>query len=375
MLRIKQLMPGIILCFVIMVIGSILADYLGKGINYLQGLDYRGSSPISGIFMAVLLGLCIRNTFGLHERLKEGVMFSIRWLLKLGIILLGIRLSFFDVIKLGSWGIPIILASVLTGLGVTLWITSKLHQSQRLGVLTAVGTSICGITAIMGTSPGIRANDEEIAYAIANITLFGIIAMFFYPYLAFYVFQDDPIKVGLFLGTAIHETSQVVGAALIYDQVFHINKVIDTATITKLTRNTLLILIVPIMSYYYVNIVADRKAQKFEKRKWYSLIPLFVLGFMAMAVVRTLGDAGITSSGMAFGLLEDVQWKAVWTTINNAGSKYMLGIAMAGIGLSTGLTVFKGLGLKPFYIGMAAALSVTAISLLMVHLLGGYINI
>jgi uncharacterized integral membrane protein (TIGR00698 family) len=373
--KLLRILPGVLLCLVIMVSGSLLAGWLGKGLNQLQGLPSNSSSPISGIFVAIILGLLVRNIIGLQETFKDGVTFSIKFILRLGIILLGIRLSFFDVISLGTWGIPIILTCVISGLLITLWVTNKLRQSHRLGTLIAVGTGICGVTAIVGTSPGIKANDEEVAYAIANITLFGIVAMFLYPYLAFYLFQNDPIKAGLFLGTAIHETAQVAGAALIYDQIFQSAQVVDIATITKLTRNFLLVLVVPIMSYYYLNKVADRNLDNHVSRpKWYSLIPLFVLGFLALAMVRTLGDAGVTNQGAAFGFLDPSQWKIVWSSLDKFG-KNLLGIAMAGIGLSTSLKVFKGLGIKPFYIGMVAALSVSAISLIMVYLLGGFIQI
>lgn len=371
-----RILPGAALSLLIMLAGYVGAEWLGKALHYVQGLPGDSSSPISGIFVAIILGLLIRNIIGLHERFRAGVAFSIKYVLRFGIILLGVRLSFIDVMKLGAWGIPIVLVCVTAGLLFTLWMTNKLNQPHRLGTLIAVGTGICGVTAIVGTSPGIKANDEEVAYAIANITLFGIIAMFLYPYVAFYLFQNEPIKVGLFLGTTIHETAQVAGAALIYDQVFGVERVIDTATITKLTRNVLLIAVVPLMSYYYLKSGRDR-ARETEARqpKWYQLIPLFVVGFIAAAVFRTIGDAGVTSQGMAYGILDPDRWQAVWSSLNTFGSTYLLGTAMAGVGLSTDLKVFRGLGIKPFYIGFIAALSVTAVSLVMVFLLGDFITL
>lgn len=373
--KLNRYIPGILLCLLIMLIGTVLAEWLGQWINHLQGLPTTSSSPVSSIFTAIILGLLVRNVIGLQEIFKDGVAFSIKFILKFGIILLGIRLSFIDVVKLGAWGIPIILACVATGLIVTLWITHKMKQSHRLGTLVACGTGICGVTAIVAISPGIKANDEEVAYAIANITLFGVIAMFAYPYLAFYLFQDDPIRAGLFLGTSIHETAQVAGAALIYGQVFEMSQVVDTATITKLTRNVLILVVVPIMSYYYLNKVKDRNSEEGEtKQRWYKLFPLFVLGFLAMAIARSIGDAGIASTGAAFGLLNEIQWTETWSTLNTIGSKYLLGIAMAAVGLSTGFGVFKGLGIKPFLIGMAAALSVGIVSIIMVILIGGFIT-
>lgn len=367
--------PGVLLCLFIMLIGIILAEWIGQWVNSLQGLPNESSSPISSIFVAIILGLLVRNVLGLQQLFKDGVAFSIKFILRFGIILLGIRLSFIDVVKLGAWGIPIILACVATGLLITLWITTKMKQSHRLGTLVACGTGICGVTAIVAISPGIKANDEEVAYAIANITLFGVIAMFAYPYFAYFLFQDDPIRAGLFLGTSIHETAQVAGAALIYGQVFDMSQVVDAATITKLTRNVLILAVVPILSYYYMNKVSDRHSEGTRtKQKWYQLIPLFIIGFLAMAVARSIGDAGIENSGVAFGFMNPDQWKETWTALNTFGSKYLLGIAMAGVGLSTSFGVFKGIGFKPFLIGMVAALSVGIVSIVMVILIGGFIT-
>ncbi|WP_018923663.1 YeiH family protein [Salsuginibacillus kocurii] len=369
-----NIFPGLLLCFVVMMGAMFAADVLGAWINQLQGLPQDGSSPISSIFIAIIAGLIIRNFLGLHEAFKDGVNFSVKVVLKLGIILLGIRLSFLDVITLGAWGIPIILICVVTGVMVTLWITTKMQQSHRLGTLTAVGTGICGVTAIVGTAPGIKANDEEIAYAVGNITIFGILAMFLYPYLAHLLFADDPVRAGLFLGTSIHETAQVAGASLIYDQMFQMNQVVDIATISKLTRNTLLIAAVPILSYYYIKKSGRVTGQGSNVKKWYQLIPLFVIGFLLMAGVRTIGDSGVEENQLAFGLFSPEQWQTLADSLSTIGSTYFLGIAMAAVGLSTNLRLFKNHGIKPFYVGMAAALTVTLISVLMVYILGGLID-
>lgn len=125
------------------------------------------------------------------------------------------------------------------------------HQSNRLGTLIASGTGICGVTAIMAVSPVVKAKDNEISYAVANITIFGLVGMLFSPYLANTFFADNPIKAGLFLGTAIHDTAQVTGAALIYNQMYDIEKVVDVATVTKLTRNLFIIAVIPLVSYLF----------------------------------------------------------------------------------------------------------------------------
>ena len=90
-----------------------------------------------------------------------------------------------------------------------------------MSYLIAIGITVCGTTAIIATAPVMKAKKSEVAYAVANMTLFGILAMLIYPYFANLYFEGDPLFVGLFLGTAIHETSQVAAAGLIYDQQFN----------------------------------------------------------------------------------------------------------------------------------------------------------
>lgn len=374
MKKINQLLPGLILCLVIMLLGLWLTNLLGQLINKLQGLPSHSASPISSIFVAIILGLLIRNTLGLQDRFKAGVSFSTKLILRLGIILIGIRLSLIDLFKLGAWGIPVIVTCIATGLVISIWIAKKLNQSERMGTLIAVGTGICGVTAIMGTAPGIKANEEEVAYAVANVTIFGLIAMFIFPYLAAFLFDHDPIKIGIFLGTAIHDTSQVVGASLMYEQSFGLSQAVDVAAITKLTRNFFLVAVVPLASYiYYKKVAKQQEDESSTTPKWYTLIPFFVIGFVAMSTIRTIGDAGLASGGLAYGLFNLILWQNICSMISKIGSTYLLGTAMAGVGLSTSFQVFKGLGIKPFYIGMAAALSVSVVSLLMVFLLGDYI--
>src|SRR5690625_840939 len=179
----------------------------------------------------------------------------------------------------------------------------------RLATLIACGTGICGVTAIMATSPVIKAKEDEISYAVANITIFGLTGMILYPILAQLFFAGDPIKTGMFLGTAIHDTAQVTGAALIYDQIFDMKKVIDVATVTKLTRNLFIIVIIPVVSYlFYKNKSESENVKKREDiPKWCTFIPLFVVGFIFFAFLRTIGDLTLEHVGSAFGFLEQAK--------------------------------------------------------------------
>lgn len=307
---------------------------------------------------------------------SEGIGFALKYALRAGIILLGLRLSLTEALKLGAWGIPLIVACISVGLFVTLYFTNKLKQSNRLGTLIATGTGICGVTAIMATAPVIKAKENEISYAVANITIFGLIGMLFYPYLAHAFFADEPIKAGLFLGTAIHDTAQVTGAALIYAQMYDASSVIDVATITKLTRNVFIIAVIPFVSFlFFRNNAKNGNGEGGKLPKWYKLFPLFILGFLLLSLLRTVGDATAASSGAAFGLLTPADWSSFYSFWSSFGSTYMLGLAMAGVGLSTNLKVFKGMGITPFYIGLIAAISVGTVSLLLIALFGDLVSV
>jgi uncharacterized integral membrane protein (TIGR00698 family) len=374
---ISVILPGILLCLVVMIVGIYLAELIGVMIVKFEILPEGSSSPVSGIFVAIILGMIIRNTVNMHQIFRSGVAFAVKYALRAGIILLGLRLSLNEALRLGAWGIPLIIACISCGIIVTLYFTKKLNQSNRLGTLIACGTGICGVTAIMAISPVLKAKDNEISYAVANITIFGLIGMLFYPYLANTFFGDDPIKAGLFLGTAIHDTAQVTGSALIYNQIFDMEKAVDVAMVTKLTRNLFIIAVIPLISFLFFKNASVEDGKEVEKKipKWYKLIPLFVVGFLLLAFVRTIGDLNIENNGMALGFLTPDSWENVYTYGSSFGTTYMLGLAMAGVGLSTDFSTFKGLGVKPFYIGLIAAVSVGIISLTLISLFGHLIVI
>lgn len=371
----KQIIPGLLVSFIVIIAGIYAADLIGLVLIKMAVLPPGSASPVSGIFVAILFGIIIRNLIGLHPIFKEGVSFAVTYALRAGIILLGLRLSLAEALKLGAWGIPLIMACIICGLGVTLYFTKVMNQSRRLGTLIACGTGICGVTAIMATSPVIKAKDNEISYAVANITIFGLVGMLFYPYLAHFFFADDPIKAGLFLGTAIHDTAQVAGSSLIYSQIYGIEQVVDVATVTKLTRNLFIIAVIPFVSYLFFKQSKNENGEKQEIPKWYKLVPLFVIGFLLLALVRTIGDMTAENSSLAFGLFNSLAWTNFYSAWSSFGSTYLLGVAMAGVGLSTDFSMFKGLGVKPFFIGLIAAVSVGVVSLSLISLFGHLIVI
>ena len=150
---------------------------------------------------------------------EGGLKFCLRQVLRPGIMLLGLRLSLAAVGQIGLVGLPVIVGCI--AVGARRWSpgsTRALGLPRRLGSLIAVGTSICGVSAIVATGPVIDAEEDEVSYAVACVTLFGLLALFSYPFLAHGLFRGDARLAGLFLGTAIHDTAQVAGAGLMYRQ-------------------------------------------------------------------------------------------------------------------------------------------------------------
>lgn len=205
----SKFVPGILLSVAIVTVSISISD-LANQVSAYKGLA-------SFILIAILLGILIRNTAGVPQLFNPGVAFAVDKLLKLGIILMGVRPSFSNLLTICGWSIPIIVSAVLLGLIAATYLTRVLKLPGRLGTLMAIGTSICGTSAVLAAAPGIKATDGEVAYAVVNITVLGIIAMFAYPYLATVFLDEDVLQVGLFLGTSIHNTAQVAGAGLVYD--------------------------------------------------------------------------------------------------------------------------------------------------------------
>jgi uncharacterized integral membrane protein (TIGR00698 family) len=269
--------------------------------------------------------------------------------------------------------LPVVLAAIATGLLFVTWFNRLLGLPPRLGTLIAAGTSICGVTAIVSTAPAIEADEREVAYAVANVVAFGLIGMLLYPYLA-HALLGRSETIGLFLGTAVHDTSQVVGAALTYKQVYGDDVVLRVATVTKLTRNIFLAAVIPILTWMHIRAQATTVGAGAIGAVSTTLVPGFVIGFVAMAIVRTIGDATLRSMGAAFGFMNAEAWASITKDLGDFwASQVFLGTAMAAVGLNTNFAVFKGVGMKPFAVGMAGALVVGAVGMLMAVLLGGFV--
>ena len=372
MMPVASLVPGVLVAVAVMLAGFTLAESLGQAVLASQGLT--GSSPVSGVPVAIVLGLLLRNSLPLPPRLTPGLKWATSTLLRAGIVLVGIRLSVFDVLKLGAAGLPVVVLAIGAGLLFVTWFNRRMGLPARLGTLIAAGTSICGVTAIVSTAPAIEADEREVAYAVANVVAFGLLGMLTYPYLAHALLTHSE-TIGLFLGTAVHDTSQVMGAALTYRQVYGDEVVLRTATVTKLTRNLFLAAVIPLLSWWHAR-ESGTGAGGASRAHWRQHIPGFVVGFLLMAVVRSAGDYSLGLSGAAFGFFDAGAWSRATSTMGDVwASRWLLGTAMAAVGLNTNLAVFRGVGLRPFFVGLAGALVVGLVGLLSAIVFGQFVQL
>ncbi len=352
----SKVAPGLTLAVLLAWGGVILAEFVGKT---LLGFE---KTPISPIMVTILLGLVVRNVAGLPAAYEAGLRFAVKRILRFGITLLGLGLSLLAVGQIGASALPVVLGCIVAALILVTWLSRLVGLPPRLGSLIAVGTSICGASAIVAAGPAIDAEEDEVSYAVACITLFGMIALLVYPYLAHIIFAGNAEQVGLFLGTAIHDTSQVAGAGLMYQQHYDAPMALNIAATTKLVRNVCMGAVIPIMAAFYHRRNASAQTGKSGFLKWYQYVPLFVVVFVVLTGVRTIGDLGMK----AFGIIPRPMWQDL---INNAKSISVacLTIAMGAIGLGTSVSQLRNLGCKPLLVGLVAAVLVGGVSLALIR--------
>jgi uncharacterized integral membrane protein (TIGR00698 family) len=367
----RQRIPGIAFAGVIAVAGKWLATVLSMQVARLSGLDPSGRdarSLVSAISVAVVLGLVWRNTAGARPMLRPGLAWVVKTGLRFGIVLLGFKLALGTAGEISRTALPVAVLCIASALLIVTVVNNRLGLPRRLGALIAVGTSVCGVSAIVATGPAIGATDDETSYAVACITIFGLLALFIYPWVAHAAFGPSPMLAGIFLGTSIHDTSQVAGASLMYQETFAAPMALQAAAVTKLLRNMSMAVLIPFIATRFRQ---DRRALTLKEVK--SAVPGFVVLFLGAIALRTVGDALLVPSpavpGASLPLALDA-WKTFLTAAGSV-SAWALATALAGIGLSTECAKLRGLGVKPLLVGLVAAVSVGVVSYLSLSVVAG----
>lgn len=299
-----------------------------------------GVSILSPMILAILIGIAFHNLIGTPARAKAGITFSLRRILRFSIILLGLQLTASQVAEVGATGVALIVVTLVATFVFTKWFGALIGVDRKLAELIAAGTSICGASAVIATNTVTQAHDEDVAYAVAGVTVFGSIAMFVYPLLPD-LLHLSPHAYGLWSGASIHEIAQVVAAAYQDGE-----QAGYFGTIAKLSR---VILLAPLV--IALGVIASRRLGKTGSKGKAPPMPWFVLGFVALVVVNSL-----------------VAIPAAAKDVLVPATAFLLSVALAAMGLETDIAKLKRKGLRPLLLGLAASVFISGLSLILVKL-------
>jgi len=308
-------------------------------------ISVGGKHPLEAAVIAILLGILIRNAGVLPRIFLPGIA-AFEKILILGIVLIGASLNFRTIGSQGANILAVILATMGLSFMLILILGRIFKLPKALTVLLSVGTTICGGSAIAVTAPLIKAREEETSYAIGTIALWGLAAILLYPQAARMLPVTDT-QFGVFAGTAIHSTPQVVGAGFIFSDLAG-----KTATAVKLVRNCFMAPLALLIAAWYAHSSSRSGEERGPRLAAARAFPWFLFGYFLMAGLNTMGY--ITPSGIhAF----------------NTSGRFLILLGLAGIGLNTVFRSFKNVGLKPLVVGLLGSAVVAGSSVLMIHLL------
>ncbi|MES2504198.1 MAG: putative sulfate exporter family transporter [Myxococcota bacterium] len=294
-----------------------------------------GKHPVEASALAIVIGISFRHFRWVPAHCEPGVKWSEKFL-ALGIVLMGAGLNFKTVFAQGSGLLAVILVTMLVGFTLIYGLGKLLALPSMLSMLLAIGTTICGTTAIAIVAPLMKAPKEQTAYAVGTVALCGLIALLIYPPLGHWLGASD-LAFGIFAGTAIHSTPQVVGAGFMFSDLAG-----QTATAVKLIRNCFIAPMALVVAVAY----SGSKAGALRAFPW------FLFGFFALA---WCGSLGFFSSGQV--------------AFCNELGKFLILVGMAGVGLNTDLKAFQKVGFKPLAVGAFGSVLVAVVSLGMIYLI------
>lgn len=340
---IRKNYTGILACFGI----AVPAWLLGKAFPIIGG-------PV----LSILFGMLIALFWSDKGKAASGIKWTSKIILQTAVVLLGFGLNLGVIFETGKQSLPIIVCTI----GISLLLAWALHKALRVpsdtAILVGVGSSICGGSAIAATAPVIGADDNEVAQSISVIFFFNVLAAIFFPMLGSAIGFDTSAgdAFGIFAGTAINDTSSVTAAASTWDSMWNLSsETLHKAVTVKLTRTLAIIPITLVLAI----IRAKKSAKDSGKAEGFSLkraFPMFILYFVIASVITTVCiQAGMDAD--VFAPLKDL-------------SKFFIIMAMAAIGLNSNVVQLVKSGGRPLLLGGCCWIGITAVSLVMQHVMG-----
>jgi uncharacterized integral membrane protein (TIGR00698 family) len=335
--RFIELLPGLVLLAAIGYLGKVTEQGIAR-----YGKAHHLSLPnIEYVLWAIVYGLVIANTVGIPRVFSAGVATYEFWL-KLGIVLLGVRFLLGDILKLG--GVSLVLVAVELGLSILLMtaLGKCLGLSPKLTSLLAIGSSICGVSAIIAAKGAIEAEDEDVSYAIGAILALGAFSLFAFPAIGHALGMSDH-AFGLWAGLAVDNTAEATAAGALYS-----DAAAKFAVLAKTTRNATIGFVVLGYAIFWARKGQTSRVGNKTMFLW-SKFPKFVLGFLLLSVAATVG----------------VFTKPQLTDIANL-SRWAFLLTFAGVGLRTNVRELRRQGWKPLAVGAIGELAIAGVTLALI---------
>lgn len=333
-LRFARVIPGVLLLAAIGYAGKLLEQNVGGFAK-----AHRWTFPnIEYVLWAILLGLAISNTVGVPELFRAGVATYEFWL-KAGIVLLGARFLLGDILKLG--GISLLLVAIEIGgtIAFMTFLGRVFKLKPKLTTLLAVGSAVCGVSAIIATKGAIEADDEDSSFSIAAILALGALALFTFPLIGHFLHLSDR-AYGLWAGLAVDNTAEATAAGALYS-----DAAAKLAVLVKSTRNAMIGFVVLAYAVYWASkgqaqTVGNKAAFLWQK------FPKFVLGFLAISVLASYRFFSKDQVGALSNL-----------------SRWAFLLTFAGVGLRTNFKEMRKQGLRPFAVGAIGEIAIAFFTL------------
>lgn len=331
-------LPGVALLLTVGLLGKYVQRWwlaLGHQLHVtLPDIEY--------VLWAIVIGLVIRNTVGLHRIFVPGVLTYEFWL-KVGIVALGSRFLLGDIAKLGGVSLVQILLDMTIAGAIILGAARVFGLSGKLGSLLAIGTSICGVSAIIASKGAIRAKNSEVSYAIAAILALGAVALFVLPPLGHLIGLSDH-EFGLWAGLSVDNTAETTATGYLFS-----DEAGKIAVLVKSVRNALIgFVVLGFALYWAARGQADQVADGYRAKAVFiwRQFPKFVVGFLVVSAVATAG------------------WldKAQLASLGNV-SRWAFLLTFAGVGLSTDFRQIARAGWRPLLVAVIGLVAVATVSL------------
>lgn len=335
--RLLRLIPGVALLAAIGLAGK----FLEKNINLYAKTHHFAFPNIEYVLWAILIGLVISNVFGLAEIFKPGVATYEFWL-KAGIVLLGSRFLLGDVLKLGGVSFLLVAIEIIGSLAFMTFLGRLFGLRPKLTTLLAVGSAVCGVSAIIATQGAIDADEEDSSFAIAAILALGAIALFTFPLIGHAIHLTDH-AYGIWAGLAVDNTAEATAAGALYS-----DAAAKLAVLTKTTRNALIGFVVLAYAIYWAS-KGQAQTVKNKAAFLWQKFPKFVLGFLLISLLATIGF-----------FTKDQN-----TSLANL-SRWAFLLTFAGVGLRTNLRDMRKQGLRPFAVGFIGEIAIALFTLVLV---------